>query len=334
MRHGMVMLWLAAGLSVCTGCRSEKGAAPADGPGAAGATAQCDLNTAGSAGSSAATSPDGAMATRHLHNVFRISPKLISGAAPDSAESFEELGSLGVKTVISVDGATPDVAGAAARGMRYVHIPITYAEVTEEQALELARAVRDLPGPIYIHCHHGKHRSPAAAAVIAVGLGVVTPEEGVAFMKRAGTGANYAGLYACAADAVVFDAAALDAAPAEFPSVRRPKGITAAMVEIDGCYERLGEIRRAGWKTPSDHPDLVPVSEAGQLADHYRQCGEDARGRELGADFARRLSEAVVNATALEAFLEKNAAADKLEKAWAAVAGDCKGCHAAYRDQR
>ncbi len=31
-----------------------------------------------------------------------------------------------------------------------------------------AKAVRDLPGKIYIHCHHGKHRSAAAAATACV----------------------------------------------------------------------------------------------------------------------------------------------------------------------
>ena len=29
----------------------------------------------------------------------------------------------------------------------------------------LARAARTLPGPIFVHCHHGMHRGPAAAAV-------------------------------------------------------------------------------------------------------------------------------------------------------------------------
>ncbi|MGH7131352.1 MAG: hypothetical protein ACREJO_05340 [Phycisphaerales bacterium] len=292
-----------------------------------GSTAQCDLNNPAIAAAPVTT-------PHALHNVHPLTSKLISGAVPENDAAFDELKAMGIKTIITVDGATPNVDAAAKRGMRYVHIPITYAEVTEAQAVEIARAVRDLPGPIYIHCHHGKHRSPAAAVVVGVALGLVTPEQGVAFMKKAGTGANYTGLYACAAEAVAFDDATLARAPHDFPSVRKPKGMTAAMVDIDACYERLGEIKAAGWKTPADHPDLVPVSEAGQLADHYRNSGEDAKAKALGADFAHRLAEAVHHATALEDALVQNADKVKLEKLWSPVAVDCKSCHAVYRDKR
>src|SRR5262249_21685483 len=79
---------------------------------------------------------------------------LFTGAQPEGAAGFDALREMGVRTIVSVDGARPDVAAAAARGMRYVHIPVTYAEVTTEQRLEIARAIRDLPGPVYLHCHH------------------------------------------------------------------------------------------------------------------------------------------------------------------------------------
>ena len=308
-------------------CESAQHTPPAAAQPDSSPLAQCDLNNP-----AADTTP---VATTHaLHNVYQLTPKLISGAVPENGAAFDELRAMGIKTIITVDGATPNVEAAAKRGMRYVHIPITYAEVTEAQAMEIARAVRDLPGPIYIHCHHGKHRSPAAAAVVGVALGLVTPEQGVAFMKKAGTGANYTGLYACAAEAVVLDDATLARAPHEFPSIRKPKGMTAAMVDVDECYERLGEIKAAGWKTPADHPDLVPVSEAGQLADHYRNSGEDPKAKALGADFARRLTEAVQHATALEDALAANADNEKLGKLWAPIAADCKSCHAVYRDKR
>jgi protein tyrosine/serine phosphatase len=70
--------------------------------------------------------------------------------------------------------------------------------VPAERAAELAKAVRDLPGPIYIHCHHGKHRSPAAAAVACVAAGLLAPERAPAVLKEAGTSPNYRGLFASA----------------------------------------------------------------------------------------------------------------------------------------
>ena len=70
-----------------------------------------------------------------------------------------------MQTVISVDGAKPDLEAARKHGLRYVHLPHGYDGVPAPRGDELAIALRTLEGPIYVHCHHGKHRSPAAAGV-------------------------------------------------------------------------------------------------------------------------------------------------------------------------
>ena len=57
---------------------------------------------------------------------------------------------LGVKTVISVDGAKPDVDLAKKHGMRYVHLPHGYDGVPDDRAKELAKAVRR-PGRPDLH---------------------------------------------------------------------------------------------------------------------------------------------------------------------------------------
>ncbi len=105
-----------------------------------------------------------------LHNVINFSDQLINGSAPEGDRGFDSLKALGIKTIICVDGATPDAARAEARGMRYVHLPIGYDGIDETEGLKLIRAIRDLPQPIYIHCYHGVHRSPAAAAASSAGL--------------------------------------------------------------------------------------------------------------------------------------------------------------------
>lgn len=40
-----------------------------------------------------------------------------------------------------------------------IHLPIGYNGFDENRRLELVRATRDAiqEGPVYIHCHHGKH---------------------------------------------------------------------------------------------------------------------------------------------------------------------------------
>ncbi len=61
-----------------------------------------------------------------LHNVYRLTEQLLSGSSPEGEEGFRSLEKLGVKTILTVDGARPDVALAHKHGLRYVHLPIGY----------------------------------------------------------------------------------------------------------------------------------------------------------------------------------------------------------------
>ena len=282
----------------------------------------------------AATPAPPAADTPHvLHNLQPpIGGRIISGASPDSPEAFDELRHLGVRTIISVDGAEPDVAAAAARGMRYIHIPVTYATITDAQRLELARAVRDHPGGVYIHCHHGKHRGPAATALAGVSLGMMTPEQGAEFMHHAGTAESYAGLWECIASATAATTDEIDAAPNDFPAIRKARGLTAAMVEIDFAFENLREIQRAQWRTPADHPDLVPAAEAGRLADNLRLSAEDPRSTGRGPEFLRRLMASAERAAELEEGILAREPADSLSARIKDVLNDCNSCHAHYRN--
>jgi protein tyrosine phosphatase (PTP) superfamily phosphohydrolase (DUF442 family) len=154
-----------------------------------------------------------------LHNVFRVDANLYSGSVPEGDVGFASLRALGIRTVITVDGARPDVERARRFGLRYVHLPFGYDGCPIPRALEIIRAVRDLPGPIYLHCHHGKHRSPAAAALVHIALDGASNAEAVAFMKRAGTALEYVGLYGGAASFRRPTAAQIDGAPTQFPPV-------------------------------------------------------------------------------------------------------------------
>lgn len=318
--------------TVASGLAVGFAASCARGPARHAASAPPAASPASASAAPAAPAAPGASQASHLHQVHRVNADLISGAVPEGDAAFDELKAMGVRTIISVDGMTPDVASAQARGIRYVHIPITYAQATRSQQLEIARAVRDLPKPIYLHCHHGKHRGPAAAASAAVLLGDMTPAEGVAFMKEAGTAPSYTGLYACVASAAIAAPADLDGAPAEFPAVRRAQGIVAAMVEVDQAYGNLQAIREAGWRVPADHPDLVPAAEAGRLTDNLRHSLEDPEWISEGEDFTRRMHAAEELASSLEEWLVRGGGKPELEAAWTKVAASCKDCHAVYRD--
>src|ERR1019366_8057433 len=152
-----------------------------------------------------------------LHNVYRITDKLISGSSPVGDDGFRSLKELGIKTIISMDGARPDLDHARKYGLRYVHLPTGYDGISRPQILRLAKAVRDLQGPVYLHCLHGKHRGPAAAAAIHFCLDEkCSVEEAVAQMKLAGTDPNLDQLLK---DLVRPSKQELDQIAADFPEV-------------------------------------------------------------------------------------------------------------------
>ena len=283
-----------------------------------------------------------------LHNVVAYHEGFWSGGVPEGDAGFASLKLLGVRTIISVDGAVPDVERATAAGMRYVHLPIGYDGFDDARKTELVRAVRDLPKPLYMHCHHGKHRSAGAAATVAVSLGWMTNEVAAARMKVSGTAPGYKGLWSCTAKAAPMAAAVVDAASGAFPEVTRPDSFVAGMVAIDEAFDRLRLAEKAGWKAPSDHPDLAPIADAGKLADLFRLI-DDASLKQCDASEAPAMKSWLARNAAAAAELEQaleragaaratgDAAAAAREHAaatagMAALAADCKACHAKHRD--
>lgn len=248
---------------------------------------------------------------------------------------FDSLSAMGIVTVISVDGAEPDLASAHARRLRYIHLPIGYNGFDDARRLQLARAVRDAyrDGPVYLHCHHGKHRSSAAAAAVVATLAWSTPDDGVARMKVSGTSPAYTGLYAVAARARPVSMGVLDSVPPDFPERARPSDFVAAMLEIDRAADHLKAVERAGWRPPADHPDLAPAAEAGRLADLCRLAAQGARAAREGQDFTLLMVRNADLAAELEAALTSPEPehAD-LSLRFKAVLNTCADCHARFRD--
>ncbi len=268
-----------------------------------------------------------------LRNVVAFSEGLYSGSAPDPDEgAFETLRSLGIRTIISVDGAQPEVELAARHGLRYVHLPISYNGMTEERKLEIARAVRDLPGPIYVHCHHGKHRSAGAAGAAAVTLGRLTSEEAVSRMKVSGAAPDYVGLYQCVSMSTLAAPDVIDSASSAFPERWVTTGMVQSMVEIDHAFEHLKVIEKSGWKAPPNHPDLVPAAEAGRLADLLRNLRDDPESLVHPPEFVEWLLEGARLASSIESGLIAGLPAETLSRHLTDLNRSCKSCHVKYRD--
>lgn len=274
--------------------------------------------------------------TPGLHNVIRVTEKLLSGSVPEGDAGFQSLQKLGVKTIISVDGARPDVERARQFGMRYVHLPIGYDGVPTAQGLKLAKAVRDLPGVIYIHCHHGKHRSPAASAYIKLCLDEkCTVQSAIELMKQAGTDPKYLGLYASAKEVQRPSREELNQADANYPEIANTDNMVQRMVEIDKRWEHLKLIRKAGWVTPKNHPDLDPPHEALLMWEHYVEMGRLPELQKKPHAFLTMLKQAQREAKELETALRQPPSAERsqsVSEAFSASATSCTRCHSQYRD--
>lgn len=286
--------------------------------------------------------PDAAfprLPTDALHNAYRVTDKVFSGAAPEGEASFAALRDLGVKTVISVDGAKPDVATAKKYGLRYVHLPIGYDDVTPEEGRAIARAIDALPGPIYVHCHHGKHRSAAALATACVMNGRLEPEQAESVLKTFGTGLNYKGLWASALGARPLDKLELDAVKVDYRETAPIPPLAEAMVQIDENLERLKLAQTANWQRPATHPDVDPAHEALQLMEKLRELGRTPESLAKPEGYRKILSENEAGAQALHEALVawgrsggRGQVPGAVNASMKAVTSSCTGCHKAFRD--
>ncbi len=278
----------------------------------------------------------------HLHNAHYVTAKVIAGAQPEGEASFEALRAMGVKTILSVDGAAPDVAMAHKFGLTYVHLPITYSGVKPEEGAAIAKALAELPGPIYVHCHHGKHRSAAAVAVACVINGTLAPEKAESVLQTFGTGENYKGLWKAARDARPLPAGELKAVKVSYVESQKIPPLAEAMVMVDQRWDRIKAVQKAGWKTPADHPDLDPPHEALQLEELLHELTRTDAVHQKPAEFQRLLAEGDEASRGLRMALSASAAAGKsqggaasfleADAAFKRIGNACAACHKAYRD--
>ncbi len=280
------------------------------------------------------------LVTRHLPNSVQIHPRVISGGLPAGNSAFEELAELGVTTIISVDGATPDVEAARAYGLRYVHLPHGYNGISEQRAQELAKAVREFGGRIYIHCHHGKHRSPAAATVACVSAGMLPPSAAASVLELAGTDPHYGGLYRSAQEARPMTHDMLQALQVEFRESVEVPPMADAMVALERSHDDLLAIAAAGWQPTNDHPDLDPIQAAILLEEHFAELLRREHGAQRPAEFLQLLRDSAATARQLRSELIKwRRASDgesvpphSLSQLSSKIGSTCRICHQKFRD--
>jgi protein tyrosine phosphatase (PTP) superfamily phosphohydrolase (DUF442 family) len=259
-----------------------------------------------------------------------LAPGLYAGGDPSTPEAFDELASLGVRTIVSVDGARPNVEEARAHGIRSIHIPFGYDYVPAESQEAIAKVVESAQWPVYFHCHHGQHRGPIGAAYAIACLEHVDGEVASERLAAAGYPREYEALYQ---ELESFDPASLDPAAVEsapLPEVAPVSSLASAMARMDRTWDAVKACREAGWETPAGHPDVFPAHEALIMSEHLHEINRllvADEPDELGALMARAERQAWAMRTALDEG-NKGAAAE----AQRALASTCEACHTKFRN--
>ena len=275
-----------------------------------------------------------------LQNVYRFSDRIITGSEPVDREALAQLEAWGVKTILSVDGKAPDVEGAELLGLRYVHVPIQYKGITEDQVLRIAKAFRELEAPFYVHCFHGRHRGPAAAAIGSVALDGLNRDRAIAEMRHwCTTAKKYEGLYLTVATAEFPTAEETAAYDFDFASSQSPSGIREAMITLTRSWDEVKLIRKNDWQLSADHPDIDPLRSATTVLQHLDACVEMDETATFADDFRAWLTDSREGTGRIVELLtdcraEPGAARSaELELAYEAVAESCLECHSVYRNR-
>lgn len=308
MRFNLQILLRCCALSVATG-----------GPGVWGDPSPAEMPSPG---------PASPWTNSAVHAAFQLTPRLWSGAQPGNDEAFAELARSGVKVVISVDGASPDLETARRHGLRYVHVPIGYDGVSSTRLTQLVQATRESAGIVFVHCHHGRHRGPAAAAIMAMADGAWSPTQAASFLTQAGTDPSYVGLYTAVQNFALPATPPAGDAPPLAASVP-PSGEVEVMVTLDGHLDRLKVqvAQRDGWESSGDSQGLR--TEALLMLEALREWGRhpDIASRTPG--YRQQLAETVDAAQRLWKILE-NPATDP-GPALKALGTACSACHRQHR---
>lgn len=273
-----------------------------------------------------------------IPNPIRIHSRVISGGLPEGDEAFKTLADLGVKTIISVDGMKPDVATAKRHGLRYVHLPHGYDGVPVARVREIAKAIQELPGPVFIHCHHGRHRSPAASAAACIAAGYLDKQDGLEVLELAGTNTSYRGLFQSVIEAHRESDTELRSMQVAFVESAKLAPVTEAMIRIEKHMERLKHLEKSNWNAIEMYPDWHAEHESLLLVEEYTELLRDKATRSRHPKMLSELFEAK-NASehfekTLKASLPLGTRIDaKVADAFESIINSCLNCHQLFRDK-
>jgi len=228
--------------------------------------------------------------------------------------------------LVSVDGARPALEMAKKYEMRYIHVPIGYDGIDSDAAKSFAQVACEIDQKMYVHCHHGKHRGPAAVAIVAIEQGVCDSKEALKILKTVGTSKKYGGLWR---DISEYKAQSPSAKLPQLVSECKLDSLVVAMAKIDRDYDLMKLCADANWQKPVTHPDLDPDQQILIFREGLHECGRLYSGGDLKLVELYKNSEEL--AFGIESALDKG---DKkrASKLFKEVKASCTACHNRYRN--
>ena len=221
-----------------------------------------------------------------------------------------------------MDGRFPDVKGAREAGLRVVHLPLGYDGIEPERLRSFKRLIAEEEGPIFVHCHRGIHRGPAAAAILWMLRGHGSPEQAREILVQAGTSPRYQRLWEAVEN---FIPPVGDCSEAPLPARVEVDGLAAVMIEIDRARSNLG-------RHVQSQPDIAPEHEALILVEHLREMerldpgGHAARDKDFRSQLiaSRRAAEALAART--------DVGQEAWQRALEKLDATCTACHLSHRN--
>ena len=107
-------------------------------------------------------------------NLYSVTPGVYRGSTPETAEDFDRLKRMGIKTVLNLrrfdrNAIAREGHALAARGIRYVHVPIRYFPRGDNSIDHAVNLLNDTTlHPVYVHCKHGRDRSGTVVGLYKV----------------------------------------------------------------------------------------------------------------------------------------------------------------------
>ena len=269
-----------------------------------------------------------------LKQVVAFQDDLFSGSRPEGEWGMKSLVELNIASIICVDGIAPEVERAREYGINTIHLPLKYNSPNKTQILDLCSAfmMNRLNGNVYIHCHHGKHRSAAAAALVSIALDLSNAQEMKERMQVSETSQYYTGLWEAVERQQLISMSEIVKNEKTFPSVVKPTGMTAQMIDIDEALDRLLLVEQSKWIVPKSHPDLAPTADAGIIAETFRSMQLDEESPFFNKNFVGETINAFHEASRLEQILNTDTIDVKLfSEHLHRVEQTCIQCHKAWR---